>query len=287
MKEEGLRRDSGADRGGGDLRDGPEDAPADGPRDVPAEAPTPDGPRDLAVDVPADGPRDGGTTDAPGDATPDGPRDGGTVELGVADRPADARVDATDATTAGDAARDATGGDAPADTAAPLLVTLDFTGEAVTISGTPLGFDSTVRMMRVSGTLAYDLRVGDSQPADPLRGRYLHTAANPSQFTFKIAERTITGSGFALVQTENLNPDTFRFVDGPQIGGITRILKVDGVNHPDLDLWIAISNDGTLLTSDAQPSPFPVINIATTAHTFYLMDDGGTLLMQLDTLVQR
>jgi predicted RNA-binding protein with TRAM domain len=165
-----------------------------------------------------------------------------------------------------------------------MLVRVDFAGQVVTVAGTPLGLDSTVRLAPVSGSFAYDLRVIDST-ADTMRGRYLHGGS--SLFTFTVANHTVAGSGLAFTDIENLDPDTFRFRDGPQIDNITRIMTLDGTASPMLKLTIAITGGNTLFTSDAQPNPFPTIDITTTPHTFSLQDGGGTLLMQLDTLTPR
>ena len=193
---------------------------------------------------------------------------------------ADAHVD--DATADGDAA------EAPA----PKLVTVAFTGAVETVAGTPLGFDSTARLAAVSGSFTYDLRLLDDEPTDPLRGKYQR--AGTTAFTMTVKGHTITGSGKAIVETENLDPDTFRFLDGPQGDAVVRTMQVDGVAAPALVLFIAITDSsGAMLTSDALPDPFPMINIAdrdggfNISHTFSLTDGGGTLLMQLATLVSQ
>jgi len=167
---------------------------------------------------------------------------------------------------------------------APLFIHVDFTGEVVTVASMPLGFDSSVRLARVSGSFAYDLRVGDGQ-GDMTRGRYQHGGS--SQFTVTVSGHTVAGSGLAFTEIENLDPDTFRFRDGPQNDPITRVMTFDGNASPTLKLTIAISDGNTLFSSDVQPNPFPAIDIANTPHTFSLQDAGGTLLMQLDTLVPR
>ena len=199
------------------------------------------------------------------------------ADLGAADATAD--------TTAADAAADA----AP-DLPPPMPVTLQFTGTVATVAGTPLGLDSTARTAAITGSFTYDLRTPDALPGDPKRGRYLH--GTTSGFTFTVLGHTIEGSGYAIVQTENLDPDTFRFLDGPDLDPVPRIMKVDGAAARDLKLFIAISSDSaTFLGSDALPSPFPTIDITHTPHTFSLSDKvadkGGTLLMQLTTLTQK
>jgi hypothetical protein len=167
-----------------------------------------------------------------------------------------------------------------------MPVTLQFTGTVATVAGTPLGLDSTARTAAITGSFTYDLRTPDALPADPKRGRYLH--GTTSGFTFTVLGHTIEGSGYAIVQTEDLDPDTFRFLDGPGLDPVPRIMKLDGTAARDLKLGIAIaSGNATFLGSDALPSPFPTIDITHTAHTFSLSDGGGTLLMQLTALTQK
>jgi hypothetical protein len=185
-----------------------------------------------------------------------------------------------------DAATDGEAGavDALADAAAPRLVNLQFSGTVQTVSGTPLGLDSSARLAAVTGQFAYDLAIIDALPADPQRGRYLHNGT--SVFTFTIGAHTVTGSGLAIVEIEDLNPDTFRFRDGQQNDGVTRVMKLDGTGVPSLVLTIAITDSsGAALTSDVQPNPFPFTNITAFPHTFSLQDSGGTLLVQLDSIV--
>jgi hypothetical protein len=211
---------------------------------------------------------------------------------GIVDANADDAVDAA-SDVGSDTVADA-GGEPEA--AAPRLVTVAFTGKVVTVAqapdaGMPLGFDSTVRLAPVSGSFTYDLRIFDSEPADPLRGKYQHDGT--SAFSFAIKGHTVAGSAKALVETEDLNPDTFRFLDGPQADTIVRTMKLDGADAPALKLVIAITDGaGAMLTSDALPDPFPTIDIANKnnfniSHTFSLQDNGGTLLMQLDSLVNQ
>jgi hypothetical protein len=189
--------------------------------------------------------------------------------------------------------------DAPSDTvtdgdveaAPPKLVTVAFSGQVITVAGNPLGFDSTVRLEAVSGSFTYDLRLADDLPNDPKRGKFWR--GGTTAFTFTVKGHTVTGSGLSIVQTEDLNPDTFRFLDGDQNDTVTRIMKLDGADAPKLKLFLAITDDtGAMLTSDALPDPFPMVDIAndggfTIAHTFSLMDDGGTMLMKLATLVNQ
>ena len=63
-------------------------------------------------------------------------------------------------------------------------------------------------------------------------------------------------------------------------------MSVDGVGNAALVLFIVITDTrGVALSSDAQPDPFPFTNITSYPHTFSIQDGGGTLLMQLDSIV--
>src|SRR5262249_30886098 len=150
--------------------------------------------------------------DAPGDSAPDVT----AMDLAAADAATDPPADTT------------VGADAAADAAGPMLVTVQFSGQVVTVAGAPLGLDNSVRLAPVTGSFAYDLRITDNTPLDPTRGRYLHAAYAPSQFTFNVSGHVVTGSGLAIVDIENFpGADTFRFRDGPQNDGVTRIMKLD------------------------------------------------------------
>jgi hypothetical protein len=210
---------------------------------------------------------------------------GGAGGTAGADAGAGAR-DAADATP--DAVTDAA---AEVEAAPPKLVTVAFSGQVETVAGTPLGFDGTVRLEAVSGSFTYDLRLVDELPTDPKRGKFWR--GGTTAFTFTVKGHTVTGSGLSIVQTEDLNPDTFRFLDGNQNDTVTRIMKLDGADAPKVKLYFAVTDDtGAMLTSDALPDPFPAVDIAndggfTITHTFSLSDDGGTMLMKLSTLVSQ
>jgi len=257
--------------GGGGAGDAGADASTDGPVDAPGEHPaSQDAATDAIADAPADTPvTPGDAMDAPSDVPADVPTsDSAATEAGA--------DDAVDATAGADAGTDA----------GPRLVTLQFTGTVQTVAGTPLGLDASVRLAPITGELAYDLNVLDANPTDPQRGRYLHDGT--SQFTFAVSGHTVMGSGLAIVEVEDLNPDTFRFRDGPQNDTVTRLMTLDGTGDPSLVLLIAITDDsGAALTSDAEPDPFPFTNITAYPHTFSLEDDGGTLLMQLDSITMQ
>jgi hypothetical protein len=191
-------------------------------------------------------------------------------------------LDTADADTDTDADTDA---DTDTGTAPPTFVTLRFTGEVATVAGTPFGLDDSVRTTAVSGLLRYDLAVADQERSDPQRGTYDHTGSGA--FATNVAGVSITGSGRPITEVEDFpGADTWRFIDGPQMGDETRrLMSVNGVADDTVELWIAIS-DSDLFASDVQPDPFPTLDIANTPHTFSLEDSGGTLLLQLDALTQ-
>jgi hypothetical protein len=255
-------------------------------------------PADSAVTGTLDGAQPAGDLGAPADAagpeapvpadalldlgaTPDAAADIATADTSMAS--ADTAVAPAD--SAADLAADSAPDTSP-DLAPPMPVTMQFTGTVATVAGTPLGLDSTARTAAITGTFTYDLRTPDARPADLKRGRYEH--GTTSGFTFTVLGHTVEGSGYAVVEIEDLDPDTFRFRDGPGLDTIPRIMKVDGTAAPMLKLTIAIaSGNNAFLTSDALPRPFPTIDITQTAHTFSLSDNGGTLLMQLTTLTPK
>jgi hypothetical protein len=234
-----------------------------------------------------------------GDVAPEAAPDGGATQ----DAPADVGPEAGDAAPSSDATADVAGdGGADTDAAAsgdasdagetaPRLIGFSFTGEVVTVArkggtGLPLGFDGTVRTEKITGSLGYDPTLPDITAAGD-RGKYQSIVG--SSFTLTVKGKTITGTTRALMEVENLvSSDTFRFRDGPQfLDNTVRIMKLDGVDAPMLSLFIAISGDATLWASDKLPDPFPPIDPTKVAHTFSLEDEGGTLLLQLDTLTPK
>jgi hypothetical protein len=272
-----LMAGCGSSKGGGGkdaaaMPDGGQDkqAASDSTGDLPGDG------RDAAATDARDAAPDSGA-DAPGDTA----QDVAAQDLGAADAVGD--------TTAGGDAIDA----AATDVAAPMPVTVQYSGQVVTVAGTPLGFDSTVRLAPVSGSFTYDLNVQDATPTDPQRGLYRH--AGSSRFTFNVSGHVVTGSNSAIVEIEDLpGADTFRFLDGQQNDGATRVMKLDGTDRPALVLTIAITDSsGTALTSDHEPNPFPFTDagdagITHVPHTFAIDDGfGNSLLMQLDSMTQQ
>jgi len=168
-------------------------------------------------------------------------------------------------------------------------VTISFNGEVATVAGTPLGLDSTARTSPVSGSFSYSPCAADTRPTDPQRGEYDHGAGG--DFTFAVSGLTVTGSGHPLVKVEDLNPDTFRYLDGPQIldkDKAWRQMSLDGTPNPDLKVSLSITDGtGAAFSSDALPKAFPMLAIGSYTHTFSVRDGGGTLLMQLTSLTQK
>jgi len=168
------------------------------------------------------------------------------------------------------------------------MVTVAYTGTVQTVTGTPLGFDVSVRLEPVTGCISYDVCLPDSN-ATSERGEYDHAPTFTSGFEFELEGVVVTGSGRAIVEIEDFaSSDTFRYKDGPQFFDSTnRSLFVDGVPDFDLELWISIT-DGTSAAhpDDSIPSVFPMSDITSYTHTFSVSDDDGTLLMQLDAMGQ-
>lgn len=165
------------------------------------------------------------------------------------------------------------------------IVTIHFEGLVATVADRPLGLGEEIRDTPVSGSFSYDLTQDDSS-GDNLRGNYRHYHTTP--FQLQVAERSIQGTSSPTVTVENLDPDTFRFED-QGIGGTFghEYFLVDGREHPDLSVIIAITDDsGAAFTDDALPPEFPMLDIVNFPHTAALEDDGGTLLMQWTVLSQ-
>jgi hypothetical protein len=182
---------------------------------------------------------------------------------------------------------DASTGDA-FDPRCPDRITLTFTGTVVTVAGTPLGFDSTVRTSTVIGSFTWDLCVTDERPSDPERATYDHSGSGA--FEMRVRDKLIEGSGWPVLEVENLaSSDTFRFRDGPQFNDPTdRTLKVNGNLTPGLEQFFAITDDSaTAFSSDGVPAIWPFNPVTDYPHTFFLEDDGGSLLMQLTTLTDQ
>ena len=171
-------------------------------------------------------------------------------------------------------------------------VTTQYTATVQTVSGTPFGFTSAIRLAPVTGFFTYDTRNVDTN-TDPTRGDYPHIAF-PGAFSATIQGTTITGSATPFIQVENLNPDTFRFIDGPRtVGPAGGIMAVNGTPNSAVQLLLALTDSsGGAFSSDALPAVFPfahppLVNasgVPTYPHTFSLSDANGTLLMQFNTV---
>ena len=191
-------------------------------------------------------------------------------------------------------ARDARGAEQGPDGASPscAAVTLAFTGTAVTISKTPLGFDDSLRGSAVTGTLAYRPCLADKSPDDPRRGVYEHQGGGA--FSLSVGGKSVTGSESPVLHVEDYTgADTFRWLDGPQLADkdkTLRVMKLDGVRDPALKVTFAVTDGaGSALSGDRAPTNFPYPDLATKKypHTFSVVDGGGTLLLQLSSLEQK
>ncbi len=178
--------------------------------------------------------------------------------------------------------------------AQPVLV--GFTATVQTVSGTPFGFDSSIRLAPANGFFLYDTRTADSNPSDTQRGDYRHTAAAPGAFRITVNNLTVSGSQTPDVQIENFTgADTFRFIDGPRaVGPQGGIMSANGTPNSNIQLGIAMTDSsGNAFSSDALPSTFPFAQPPLNSnlpnsfpHTFSLSDANGTLLFQLNSLTQ-
>jgi hypothetical protein len=169
-------------------------------------------------------------------------------------------------------------------------VTVQYTATVVTVSGTPFGFNSSIRLAPISGFFTYNRGNVDTLPADTARGNYPHTPAFPGAFSAILQGTTFTGSATPFAQVENFaGADTFRFEDGPSNNA--GIMSVNGTPNAVAALFMALTDgSGNAFANDSLPALFPfarppLANPAPTfPHTFSLSDSGGTLLMQFNTL---
>ena len=194
----------------------------------------------------------------------------------------DIDVSDVDADTDADADTD-TDADTDSDTDADT-VQLAFVGTIVTVSGTPFGFDASVRESAVSGWFRYDLRTADTDTEEPRRGTYPHTGGGG--FELLVGGRTVAGTWRPVVEVENFDADTFRFVDGADIfEDPPRVMTLDGIADGTIGTWLAITDGtGAAFPDDTLPDPFPMLAISTYPHTFSVSDAAGTLLLQLSAL---
>lgn len=177
------------------------------------------------------------------------------------------------------------------------MIQVNYTATIQTVSGTPFGYDSSIRLEPVTGSFTYDTSTPDAAPLDPRRGNYPHTAGGG--FTANFRTTTVTGSATPYVQIENLQffgfkIDTFRFIDGPRIvGPAGGIMSVDGTPDASVELAIAMTDSvGNAFANDSLPTTFPFAQPPLSnpspnfSHTFSLRDRGGILLLQFDSLAQ-
>lgn len=169
-------------------------------------------------------------------------------------------------------------------------ITFELDTYIATVSGNPFGLDNSARLETVLATVTYDSAVTDIN-ASATRGDYPH--ATGGAFMADVLGISITGSATPFVQIEDLNPDTFRFIDGPRtVGPAGGIMSVDGVADPDTQLFIAFTDSsGAAFMDDALPNPLPfaVPPLSEPSpfffpHTISLSDSGGTLLLQLNDI---
>lgn len=224
-----------------------------------------------------------GPTDTEGEFdTRSGPDTGADTDSGLDTDSGDTDSGDTDSgfdTDSGD-----TGGDTDTDTGEDArTVTLAFAGSVATVAGTPLGLDGAVRGTAVDGTVSWALDALDLD-ADATRGDYYPEGA----FSMNVGGKVVTGSGAPEIQVEDMASDTFRYVDGnAQLVDVPPVMLVDGVATPELGLWLSITDgDGTSFSSDLLVSPFPMVDPSALFITFSI-EDGGTLLMELDTITQQ
>jgi len=159
-------------------------------------------------------------------------------------------------------------------------VTVDYTATVATVSGTPFGFDPALGTI-VTGSFTYDTAALDVE-GDMDRGDFPHPAGGGFAATVQGYGVTISGSTTPYLQVENLDPDTFRFIDGPRIvGPAGGVMSVNTVPDSTVQLWIAVTTgSGSVFEDDSLPELFP-FTFPGPPHTFSLKDSLGTLLLQI------
>ncbi|MCA9492692.1 MAG: hypothetical protein KC621_22315, partial [Myxococcales bacterium] len=168
------------------------------------------------------------------------------------------------------------------------MVRVDFTATILTVSGAPFGI--TAPGGTVSGFFSYDRLVADARNTDEQRGEYDHRSGTGPFEVLLPGSQVVTGSGNPVVSIE-LFSDTFRWVDGPQVGDpveVDRTCSANGTRDADIDLSIAFTPlVGDPFTSDALPASFPYSGKESGTDylvTFTVSDGLGTLLMDVDSL---
>jgi hypothetical protein len=162
-------------------------------------------------------------------------------------------------------------------------VTIEYETRALTIVGTPFGVTVPFQTP-VSGTFTYETTTADIL-AQTTVGHYPHVLGGGA-FTANFLGNTITGSATPFVEIENLNPDTFRFIDGPRsLGNQGGIMSLNGTPDADVRLFMAFTDgSGGAFSNDALPNPLPFavppLSTGGFPHTFSLSDDRGTMLLQ-------
>ena len=169
-------------------------------------------------------------------------------------------------------------------------VTFELETHIATVSGNPFGFDNSVRLEGVSAIVTYETTTADVN-SSATRGNYPHTFGGV--FFADVLGIEISGSATPYVQIEDLNPDTFRYIDGPRtIGPAGGIMSVDGIANPDVELLLAFTDSsGVAFADDSLPNPLPFAvpplsepSPSFFPHTISLSDGNGTLLLQLDSI---
>lgn len=183
----------------------------------------------------------------------------------------------------GDSAEDsgADSGDSGEDTGDDPLPTVDvfvvFTGEVVTLAGGSTWLPDAAQQTPVSGRFAYASATPDTD--DGAGGWYAFRGA--SQLEIQVGDRTIAGSWDTAAQLDGYG--TFRFIDGTMLPETKHPMTVDGTAAADLGVWTAFTDEG-LFPGEALPNPFPTVDPTGVPHTFLITDDGGDVLIQLDSL---
>jgi len=175
----------------------------------------------------------------------------------------------------------------------PELVTIGFSGEVVTVSGTPFVWTSAIRTAKVTGSFTYDRNAvrKDKVLTD---SRTVFALGANGRFSLALGGHELSSSSGPFVE---ITGNTFRFIDGTESknlldpGEPLRLMRFDGVDTPAAGLWTSFVADHAIGTDLPAGNSFWFLDLAAKnyPHTFSITDGAfpqtrGTLLIQLDEL---
>ena len=177
--------------------------------------------------------------------------------------------------------------DSPDSGDSPEVLTVDYAGRLVTVSGDAFGVPApTLQDASIGGFFAYNANVADG---DESRDAWSARLAGVG-FSGTFAGVELGGSGKATVTViaseDRAANDCFYFEDGPSPTEPDRRMTVGGASSETAAVWIALCAEGLAASGEAPPDPFLWLD-PSMPHTFSLTEGGGTALAQLDSIAVR